>query len=375
MPGPQPDRDRPRIEIVHRGVDVVTIRVGGAELGLSHRWIRDHSQDPAGLDPATLQRRVDTFGLPARIEASDVRVDGDDLVVRWADGAVPSRVSAALLVEVAGISTRPGPVAWSSRSPDLVGRSDCAEVMADDDALLGLLDGLIGDGVVLIQGLDPTPQAATALAERIGRVRHTVFGSMWRLATDVVDHLDSAYETTYLEPHTDGTYMTDAPGTQLFCCVERTGTGGESILVDGLAAAEELRRDAPEHFHVLTTVVVPARYVEPGVHLRARRPPIGLDDRGLIRQVSFNNYDRAPFWLPEPEMSAFYAAYSALHDLIVDESRWLEIRLEPGDALLFDNWRVLHGRRAFTGTRVFHGCYHDRDEIESRRRVLAPVIP
>ena len=73
--------------------------------------------------------------------------------------------------------------------------------------------------------------------------------------------------------------------------------------------------------------------------------------------MSFNNYDRAPFWLPEPQMSAFYEAYAALHELIIDESRWLEIRLEPGDALIFDNWRVLHGRRAYTGRRVFHGCY------------------
>ena len=51
----------------------------------------------------------------------------------------------------------------------------------------------------------------------------------------------------------------------------------------------------------------------------------------------------------------------------------LAFGIAAGMAVLFDNWRVLHGRRGFTGSRVFHGCYHDRDEIASRRRVLASV--
>ena len=66
--------------------------------------------------------------------------------------------------------------------------------------------------------------------------------------------------------------------------------------------------------------------------------------------------------------------YAALHERIIDEARWLEIFLQPGDAVIFDNWRVLHGRRAYSGKRVFHGCYHDRDDILSHRRVLAASL-
>ena len=359
------------IELISRTDDAVIVAVAGTELQLTHRWIRDHSEDPNSLEPTTLQREVDTFSLPSHPRARDVGIDGDDLVVWWTDGTAPSRCSESLLRAMAGANAPATPHLWRSGGAFEPVRFDCADVMAENAILRGLLDHVVRDGVALVRGMAATPVAATELAERIGLVRSTVFGTMWRVASDVVDHLDSAYATTYLEPHTDATYMTDAPGTQLFCCLERSGTGGESILVDGFAAAEDLRRDAPEHFHTLTTVTVPARYVEPGVHLRAERPPIRLDQHDAIQQVSFNNYDRAPFWLPEPEMSAFYAAYSAFHDLAVDEARWLEVRLEPGDAVVFDNWRVLHGRRAYTGSRVFHGCYHDRDEILSRRRVLS----
>ena len=46
----------------------------------------------------------------------------------------------------------------------------------------------------------------------------------------------------------------------------------------------------------------------------------------------------------------------------------------PGDLILFDNRRMLHGRAAFdpqSGVRRLEGCYLDRDEILSRLRVLA----
>src|SRR3546814_18215323 len=33
-------------------------------------WLRDHGQDPASLDPTTLQRRVDTFALAADVQGS-----------------------------------------------------------------------------------------------------------------------------------------------------------------------------------------------------------------------------------------------------------------------------------------------------------------
>jgi gamma-butyrobetaine dioxygenase len=45
----------------------------------------------------------------------------------------------------------------------------------------------------------------------------------------------------------------------------------------------------------------------------------------------------------------------------------------PGDLVLFDNRRTLHGRTAIDetgGVRELHGTYIDHDEIYSRTRVL-----
>ena len=46
----------------------------------------------------------------------------------------------------------------------------------------------------------------------------------------------------------------------------------------------------------------------------------------------------------------------------------------PGDCVVFDNRRVLHGREAFeegVGERHLRGCYVDRDDLYSRLRMLA----
>ena len=44
--------------------------------------------------------------------------------------------------------------------------------------------------------------------------------------------------------------------------------------------------------------------------------------------------------------------------------------LRPGTILVVDNWRVLHGRTAFTGKRVMAGAYLHREDVESRWRHL-----
>lgn len=39
-------------------------------------------------------------------------------------------------------------------------------------------------------------------------------------------------------------------------------------------------------------------------------------------------------------------------------------------ALFIDNWRVLHGREAFTGYRQLCGCYLTRDDVLNTARLL-----
>jgi trimethyllysine dioxygenase len=343
-------------------------------------WLRDHGEDAESLDPATLQRKVDTFAIGSDLRgvSAEILADGARLRVIWSDNSPPSEISARALVSVAGLAPgendlAPGnaPQLWAAGAlPASIPSVGFDAVIGGDAGLRQWLENIHVWGFSLVHDVPATEVGTRQLAERMGYVRQTIFGGLWTLSAEIKDHGDTAYTTQYLEPHTDSTYCHDAPGLQLFNCVEFDGQGGESVLVDGFALAERMRAERPEDFETLATTVVPGRYIEAGVHLRAERPTVRLDRRGRLVQVSFNNYDRAPFILPPEEMAAFYRAYGALHAAIVDQSNWLKIRLEPGLALIFDNWRLLHGRMGYTGKRVFCGCYHNREEFESRLRTV-----
>lgn len=352
--------------------------VGGARAFFTWFWLIDHGQDEASLDPATLQRRVDTFALPAHPEVSRARIEekGRTLVVEWASQAGPrtTRIGARLLAAMAAGEEDAGSVPgarrlWSAVAPfDEPPPLAYEDVVETEDGLVRCLSRIHEQGYAVVDGACASEAGARRLFERFGYIRKTLFGGLWRLSAELNAHEDTAYGNSYLAPHTDGTYSHDAPGLQSFACLEFDGTGGESILVDGFAAAQTLKLESPAHFDTLTRVSVPGRYVEPGVHLRARRPAVRVDETGTVIQVSLNNYDRAPFWLPAAEMRAFYEAYRALHDKTADRANWRLVPLRPGMALVFDNWRVLHGRMAYTGKRVFCGCYHNREDFESMRR-------
>lgn len=348
---------------------VVWLEHSDTPLSLSAKWIRDHSQDAASYDPVTKQRTIDTFEIAADLRPASVDISNGDLHVTWLEDEPNSFLTADLLISLTNPTSRNERLLWQTPNEIKLDQVPYRDVVEGGAGLQRWLDSIETYGFGMISGAPTEQHDAGTIANLIGYVRHTVFGGLWTLSSEVVAHADSAYGADTLEPHTDGCYSHDGPGMQFFLCSERTGEGGESVLVDGFAAAVALRDTDAEAFDILTKVSVPGHYIEEGVHLQASRPTIRLDANGNLLQVTFNNYDRSPFLLPEPQMSEWYRAYQAFHDLLVDESSWWKWRLEPGDALIFDNWRCLHGRMAYTGKRVFHGGYLNHEDLESRLRV------
>ena len=71
-------------------------------------------------------------------------------------------------------------------------------------------------------------------------------------------------------------------------------------------------------------------------------------------------------------MAHYYDAYRRLGEIINDPLLEVGFRLNPGDCFVIDNTRVLHARKAFSGsgTRWLQGCYADMDGLLSRLAVL-----
>ncbi len=366
----------PSISALTVGTTTLTIEWDdGSKLVLPWLWLREHSHDPATFHPTTNQREVVTAGLDPNLRGASARLDGGAVAVEWATDEPDSVLPVPFLQSFLGgdptDSSAEGRVLWDRATiTDQWPTVDHDRVLSSDDGVREWLDLVHRYGFCIVAGTPPTPAATKALIERVGYVRETIFGGFWEFEPDL-SRDDTAYTSDALRAHTDGTYSHDAPGLQILHCLGHDGDGGESTMVDGFRIAAELRRGAPHHYEVLSTVEVPGRYLGDGVHLVATRRVFRHDVDGHLVQVSFNNADRAPFLLPPDEMIAFYDALRAFERLADDpELRW-ERRNPPGEAMVFDNWRVLHGRNAFTGARKLCGAYINREDYESRRRTFA----
>lgn len=338
-------------------------------------WLRDHCACAACRHPETQQRLLDTFALPKNLElaAIELGVGGKRLNLTWRDGHESDFAAEALAETLRPVGILTSDVStWNDAeiSADFPQVSYDA-LMADDAVLEAYIEKIERFGFCFVEGTPATPEATQAVATRIAYIRETIFGGYWDFTANM-EHKDTAYTTLAIGPHTDGTYSFDAPGYQMFHCLAFNGVGGENVFVDGFRIAEIMKRETPELYRILTQVEVPGQYIDHdrGIHLMARRPALREDSTGRLAQISFNNLDRAPFALEPARMAKFQEAYALFATLANDRSLQYRRRLAPGSLVLFDNWRLLHARDAYSGYRRLAGAYLNKEDVESRLRVL-----
>ena len=340
-----------------------------------HFWLRDHATDPDSYDERTAQRELFTAVVAPDIqpESAELAEDGTSLLVCWPGTVEPSCYTAEFLQTFAAPEANAAqrrPQSWNADTLTMEAiRLDYSDVLSDDSGLQSLLETIDQHGFALLANCPRAVPAVERLANKIGYVRETIFGGAWDFEANEA-MADSAFSPKEVRPHTDGTYSHDAPGVQMLLCLDYDAKGGDSIMVDGLEIVRRLQMETPDAYRTLTQVHVPGQYRGDGVHLLARRPVLRLGLEGEVVQVSFNNYDRAPFRLPDAEMAEFYEAIRAFDSLANDpQLQWRHL-LAPGEMLIFNNWRVLHGRGEFQGRRRMSGCYLNREDFESRLRML-----
>jgi trimethyllysine dioxygenase len=192
---------------------------------------------------------------------------------------------------------------------------------------------------------------------------------------------DLAYSNLELQSHNDGCYFRDPPGLQCFHLLEFQGEGGQTILVDGFKIAEEMKKFYPEEYNILTKTRVTFQYIDDNNHLYQSRPILQLDENDIsnLLRVNFNNDDRSselPINLlrDSHQVGLFYQSLSTFMQLLRDPRFEIQFSMQPSKILVINNWRVLHGRRAFTGHRRLSGCYFNYEDFQSRRRTLLAKI-
>ena len=343
---------------------------------LSLFWLRDHCQSPQAMHPETKQRLADTHGIPQDIDARSICLieDGRALQIEWSHDGHVSRFEAEFLARLrADPEVLPVERTLWDRDgiAEQVPQVGYADYLAEDSVLKQALEMIERYGFCFVEGAPATPEATRSVAERVAYIRSTIFGGYYDFTANL-EHKDTAYTSMAIMPHTDGTYSFDAPGYQIFHCLAAQCSGGENVLIDGFKLAQLMQERCPHDYQVLTEVEIPGQYVDygRGIHLLARRPLFRLNGVGQLVQVSYNNHDRAPFLLPSALQRHFYQALTHFAALYAEPAMHYRRRLLPGPVLIFDNWRLLHARDAYTGYRRLAGAYLNKEDVDSRLRVL-----
>lgn len=338
-------------------------------------WLRDNC--PTGGDKRTAFRTFSVAELDPDLAIVDAGPsDRGGLVVTFSDGH-RSPFDPVWLHR-----HRPGRVTTSAttwRSDAELLTIDAASV-EEDEGWLVLLEAVARDGAALVTGVSASAEGSARLAARLGHVRETDFGRFFDIISEP-EVWTMSQSTAAMDPHTDDPYRYTPSGISILHCIDASPTGGgRSTLVDGFAVAESIRATRPDAFALLCSVAVPWVRVRPesvdqgeAVHLVAHAPVIALDRDDEVCGIRFHERSMGTLDIEPELMDDYYRALIEFTRRIRSPDYQWEHGLAPGEAIVFDNQRVLHGRTGFDGDpgrRHLRLCTVDRDQVHSRLRLL-----
>lgn len=342
-------------------------------------WLRDNCACPSCRHPQALERTYMFIDhATPRVLAASLSRPGELDVQFDSDGqSHESRFAAGWLrahdpKEAEARRQRFVPQPWGEAVAGRLVRVEFEDYMHRPAGLRRWIEALKTDGIVLLRGVPQVPGTVLQVGRRIGPIRGSNFGEHY----DVVSMPNpnaSAYTAMGLELHTDLANWRNPPDVQLLCCLKSSVQGGDSVFADGLRIAEDLRREEPAAFALLSRQPLDFRFHDASCDIRARGPAIELDEHGVFRRIRCNNWLRGAMTLPEELVEPMYAALASMWRRLRDPAYRLNLRLEPGDLIAYDNNRILHGRAPFdpsTGERHLQGCYLNQEDVDSTLRLI-----
>jgi len=337
-------------------------------------WLRERVSEKEHLDESTQQRLFDPSSMKQTVEIVNAEINGEFLKVKFNDG-VDSRFEIKKLSDELSLNSNQiidiEKVKWKSDFKNIKSFK-FSDKFADSNEMLNLLINFYKYGFVVIQDVPTNDNFLVKFGNMIGSVKRTNFGEHFNVKSKPNPN-DLAYTALNLSPHTDNPYRKPIPNIQLLHCIENEVSGGYSTLVDGFSVAESLKKNQPNFFKILTEVKVKFRFVDKNVVLENVGQLIELDEDNKIKQVRFSTrLDFVPA-LEKERLDLYYQARNKISEIYNSNKFLIKFKLMPGDLLMMDNYRLLHGRTEFNsneGNRFLQGCYIDYDSSEGKLRHL-----
>lgn len=351
----------------------------GRESRFDAFWLRDNCACSQCRHPQAMERLYMFIDHEApTIQAATLNAP-DTVELQFKQGAEQhtSRFSTAWLrqhcySEAARQETSIQRKLWGAELNGTVPVIDYDSYMGSDAGMRAWIEAIQSHGIVLLKGVPQESGKLLDVARRIGPVRPTNFGEFY----DVISMPNPnavAYTSLGLELHHDLVNWRFPPDVQMLCCLKSSVTGGENVFADGFRVAEDLRVQNPEAFKLLSEQLVEFRFHDAQCDIRASAPMLALDVQGQLTRMRFNNWLRSSLKVSDELVTPMYQAIASLWAMLRDLRYHLNLKLNPGELVAYDNNRVLHGRKSFdanTGERHLQGCYMNMEDLNSALKMI-----
>ena len=336
-------------------------------------WLRERVSGDIYVDKSTQQRLFDPTELKAEIKINSLNLSKDHLEITFNDGAYTRLKIQNILKEFSNIDQVKNieKIKWDS-SLKKINNFEFKENLYEEESMYKALISFYKYGFVIFKNVPTKNNFIVDFANSIGSVRKTNFGEFFNVKSKPNPN-DLAYTSLKLAPHTDNPYRNPVPCIQMLHCIENEVSGGLSTLVDGYTVTEKLKKDYKNYYKVLTEIKVRFQFIDQNVVLEDWAEMIQLDHNKNFKQVRFSpRLDFVPL-MDKEKLELYYKARNKLSELYNSEKYRIEFKLLPGDLLMMDNHRLLHGRTSYNaneGKRFLQGCYIDYDSTEGKLKHL-----
>ncbi len=347
-----------------------------------HIWLRHQCECRECGTPMDGLRNVWILDIPEKPEIDELTSGPDGVRITWADDHHQSVYTTQWLRKhcyspQSRAARRHEVTYWDTRIQHDIPVFEFSAAQQSAEIHLRVLETVRDYGFCQLENLDTRLQGIQNAAHLFGPVRVTHFGISE--ITEKSAQYNVGDSGRALHPHMDETYRISSVGITVLQMVTPSESGGHSTLVDGFNAVRRLRDTSPDAFDLLSTVPVTFCRHHAGESLDGKRrmlvsrtPMIRLDENGEVMGVRINERHISPLDVEGSLVEPFYRAIRDLLKITYDPALRIEIPLQAGQGLVFDNQRVLHGRTAFVrGKRPRHArtCTVNTEEFHSTLRL------
>ena len=244
--------------------------------------------------------------------------------------------------------------------------------MEGGDTMWKVVSDLVTYGIAFLRDVPQDPDSVIHITTKLANIQETFYGRTFDVRAKP-NAENVAYTSGYLGLHQDLLYLQSPPKIQILHCMENSCEGGESLFADGDRVGKMLYTylSSIDALKPLAELEIPYAYKMNGYNYEQLRPVLeGTTSGQNFWKIWWSPPFQGRFVLPYRNMRPWIRAARIFENMVNHPLSMYERMMQPGECVLFDNHRVLHGRNAFDaaggGSRWFRGAYISEEDFYSK---------